>query len=114
LLFHLPANFRYKIIFMERDIEEILISQEKMLGKRKRKDTVHFQLVKSFTDTIKKAKSWANEQQNVDILFISYQDAINNPTAIAKKVNDFLGGSLKKENMIKAVDKKLYRNKSIK
>lgn len=32
LLYELPANHRYRIIFMERDMDEMLLSQEKMLA----------------------------------------------------------------------------------
>ncbi|MFC2085810.1 hypothetical protein ACFLRO_01215, partial [Bacteroidota bacterium] len=41
LLTHLPANFHYRVIFMERDITEIVTSQKRMLkrmGKKTRDD----------------------------------------------------------------------------
>ena len=34
LLLHLPAKINYKVIFMERDLDEILASQKKMLQNR--------------------------------------------------------------------------------
>ena len=33
LLYELPASERYRIIFMERDLDEMLLSQEKMLAR---------------------------------------------------------------------------------
>ncbi len=36
LLFDLPPNERYRIIFMERDLDEMLVSQEAMLRRRER------------------------------------------------------------------------------
>ena len=36
LLFDLPPNERYRIIFMERDLDEMLVSQEAMLQRRAR------------------------------------------------------------------------------
>ncbi|OYV85360.1 MAG: sulfotransferase family protein, partial [Planctomycetia bacterium 21-64-5] len=33
LLYHLPGDERYRIIFMERDFDEMLASQEKMLAR---------------------------------------------------------------------------------
>ena len=39
LLEHLPPNYSYKIIFLERDIQEILASQHKMLDHRNEKMT---------------------------------------------------------------------------
>src|SRR5437660_12828449 len=37
LLYDLPTSERYKIIFMERDLDEVLASQEKMLERLGRK-----------------------------------------------------------------------------
>ena len=34
LLYHLPASERYRVLFMRRNMEEILDSQEKMLARR--------------------------------------------------------------------------------
>ena len=53
------------------------------------------------------------ENQNVDIIFVSYQASIEHPKKTAKKVNLFLGGKLNETNMSKVIDKKLYRNQNI-
>src|SRR5262245_44380653 len=34
LLYHLPPGFEYRVLFMRRDLDEILTSQEKMLARR--------------------------------------------------------------------------------
>lgn len=111
LLSHLPNNFKYKVIFMERNINEVLISQQKMLGKKIKKDAVHFQLAKSFTESKKEIVKWAEKNQNIDLLFVSYSKVISKPNEEAKKINQFLGGELNTTKMCSVVDKKLYRNK---
>ncbi|MBL0118789.1 MAG: alkaline phosphatase family protein [Saprospiraceae bacterium] len=114
LLSHLPANYHYQVIFMERDVLEVIASQQKMLvrdGKRVNEDTLQLQLVNQYTQTVDKVKEWAENQPNVDIIFLSHQEVVKNPFLKAMLVNDFLGGQLPVEKMASAVDKNLYREK---
>ena len=114
LLSHLPANYHYQVIFMERDVLEVIASQQKMLvrdGKRVNEDTLQLQLVNQYTQTVDKVKEWAENQPNVDIIFLSHQEVVKNPFLKAMLVNDFLSGQLPVEKMASAVDKNLYREK---
>lgn len=114
LLKHLPLNYRYKIIFMERDTMEVVSSQQKMLartGKNVKTETLPLNLVNAFDETLKSVKSWAETQKNVDMLYISYAETVESPFKTAMLVNDFLGGKLDPEAMLQAVDAKLRREK---
>lgn len=114
LLKHLPMNYRYKIIFMERDTMEVVSSQQKMLaraGKKVQTVTLPLNLVNAFQETLKSVKTWAEIQQNVDILYVSYVETVESPFKMAMLVNDFLGGNLDPEAMLQAVDAKLRREK---
>ena len=42
-------------------MEEILISQQKMLGKKIKKDAVHFELAKSFYENKKEVAQWVEK-----------------------------------------------------
>jgi len=117
LLPHLPMNYRYKVIFMERDIMEVVQSQQKMLvrnGKKLKEDTIPLNLIDSFQKTLNDVKAWAEKQPNVEIKFVSHREVIENPFMQAMLVNDFLGGHLKAELMATQVDAKLHREKSAK
>jgi predicted AlkP superfamily phosphohydrolase/phosphomutase/tetratricopeptide (TPR) repeat protein len=109
LLFYLPANFNYKIIFMERDMDEVIISQQKMLGKKT--DTFPLKLADTFNITIEKVKKWAQESHNVEMLYINYHDTVETPSETTEKVCSFLNLQLDSENMDQAVMAELYRNK---
>ena len=114
LLFNLPPRFNYKIIFMERDIQEVLLSQQKMLiaqGK-KTKTTYNMALENSFEKNIEKVKSWAKKQHNANILFVSHRETIENPMETAQSVNNFLGGTFDNEILASVIDKNLYRERS--
>ena len=113
LLFELPAQYQYKIIFMERDLDEVLMSQHKMLireGKAK-EGAINLKLVNAFKQNLERIKIWAPKQSHVEILYVSHKNMINNPMEELKKVNQFLGNNLDIEAMAKVVDKSLYREK---
>ena len=114
LLPNLPFKYRYRIIFMERDIYEVVGSQQKMLvrtGKRVKEDTLPSKLVQEYQESIKAVKNWAEKHPTVEILYVKHRDVIENPFMQAMLVNDFLEGGLTVEKMAAAVDGKLYRQK---
>ncbi len=114
LLQPLPMNYRYRVIFMERDVLEVVASQQKMLirdGKRVKDDVLPMNLVKKYNATLEKVKKWAEERPNVEILYVPYKEAIENPFMQAMLINDFLGGNLPVEKMAQVVDVNLYRER---
>lgn len=109
LLQFLPSTFNYKVIFMERDMTEVLKSQQKMLGK----DTTVFPsaIAQTFSRQLESTKSWLEGQPNIEVLYVNYKDVINNAMETAEEVNSFLDTDLEILKMAEAVDKDLYRNK---
>ncbi|MCB9348848.1 MAG: alkaline phosphatase family protein [Lewinellaceae bacterium] len=114
LLFHLPRDYRYKIIFMERDIGEVLQSQHQMLLRldKAKKSLYSFKVWKNFHDVVDKVKSTFKGNPNVDILFVQHADAINKPAYVARRVQQFLDRPMDIVQMEGAVDKRLHREKS--
>lgn len=116
LLFELPANYKYKIIFMERDLDEVIQSQHKMLvrdGKAK-EDALNIRVLNVFKQNLERIHTWVSAQQNMEILFVSHRNLVNDPMSELQKVNAFLGNTLNIEEMAKVVDKSLHREKSAK
>jgi len=114
LLFELPANYKYRILFMERDLDEVLRSQHHMLvrdGKAKA-DAMNIRLVNAFKQNLERVRDWVPKQQNMEILFVSHRNLINNPDQELKKINDFLGGTLDTALMASVVDRSLHREKT--
>jgi hypothetical protein len=109
LLQYLPNNFTYKIIFMKRDIVEVVHSQQKMLGK----DTSTFPtvLADTFTKQMEKTLSVMSGEPHIELLEVNYTDVINNPLEECENIASFLGADLDIEKMVSAVDSSLYRNK---
>ncbi|WP_343632491.1 alkaline phosphatase family protein [Fluviicola sp.] len=109
LLGSLNLNCDYKIIFMERDLDEVMQSQQKMLGKPV--DTYNTKLKATFEQQKEKNRAWLEAQPHMDVLFVNYSDVIENPMAEAERVNIFLENTLDVSKMVASVDAELYRNR---
>jgi hypothetical protein len=47
----------------------------------------------------------------VDVAYVSYNDLVADPTEQARRVNQFMGGTLEVEKMVNAIDASLYRQR---
>jgi hypothetical protein len=113
LLYHLPKEMNYKVIFMRRKMEEVLASQRIMLGRQGKKieskrDAKMYEL---FEKHLKEIDTWMAKQQNIDVLYIDYNEAIRDPVGNAEKVKGFLGEELDVDKMAGVIDLTLYRQK---
>lgn len=113
LLQHLPPKFSYKIVFMERDLDEVIRSQNRMLnnlGKANTKDN-NDSLKNIYQDQLEQVRKWSNKSQKIEILYVKYADVIQNPLQEAMRINDFLSLNLNVPSMASVVDVNLYREK---
>jgi hypothetical protein len=95
----------YKIIYMIRDIDEVLESMQKMSGKIDRdREKILFEKLNNL------CINFMEEREDIDYLIISYNDTIKNPRDSIVKINEFLGGMLNIKDAMGAVDLKLYRS----
>lgn len=110
-LLFLPDSHEYKIIFMERDMDEVMMSQQKMLGKPVSKDAIPLPLYTAMQQQREKTEAWIKGQPNIKMLKINYKDVLENAEEVAETVNDFLGSELNVDAMQEVVDVNLHRNK---
>jgi hypothetical protein len=113
LLYELPQNESYKIIFMQRKIHEILISQRKMLERQKtgQSDVDYTKMERLYRQHYDHIEPWLHSQANIDVLFVNYNNLIENSYEYIKKVNNFLDRNLDVNKMMDVVDRSLYRNR---
>lgn len=105
---YLPAG-KYKIIYSERNIEEILDSMEKMADI---KDTERDETRESFVKLNSMIKNYIREREDIEVLIVNYNNILSEPSINIKKIYDFLGlADINLEKMIDTVDKKLYRQR---
>ena len=111
LLPHIPDNLNYKIIFMERQIAEVLASQQKMLERNgQEKNASDKVMAAKFSMHLRKIKKSLAEQK-MGVLYVNYAAVINEPSSQAAQVSAFLDSNLNIEKMAMVVDKNLYRQR---
>ena len=113
LLKYMPAEYEYKVIFMRRNMSEILASQKKMLINRGEdpEQASDEEISALFEKHLNSVMDWMAAQPNVSVIYIHYSDMLANPVPQVAQINEFLGGNLNTDAMSEVVDPKLYRNR---
>jgi hypothetical protein len=113
LLKHLPPGYTYKVIFMQRRMEEILASQRQMLIRRgEPADSISDEkMTELFRKHLEQVQAWIAERPNVDVIYVSYNEILEDPTGNVDKIDQFLGQHLNKERMVSVIDEDLYRQR---
>jgi len=113
LLEYLPSEYSYKIIFMEREIKEILASQRKMLARRNETHQIDDEEMEAqFRQHISAVKPWLARQPNMDVIYVSYNALMSNPEPICGRVVEFVSAPLEISNMLRVPKGELYRNRT--
>jgi hypothetical protein len=115
LLEFLPNRYQYKIIFMSRDMDEILASQKRMMVRNGKPDDQisDEKLAEVYEKHLKKVEAWLERQPNMSILYVSYNHILQNPQPSLSQINQFLGGNLNVKAMLQEIDHKLYRERRV-
>ncbi len=109
----LPGSNNYKVIFIERNLLEIIASQNKMLADRGEpaEPANNERMLRNFEGHLLKTKKLLKDKSWFNVLYIDHGEAIKNPYEQAKRIARFLGKDLNKEKMAGIVDPDLYRNR---
>jgi len=113
LIKDLPDDNEYRVIFMRRDLEEVIASQEKMIARLEQGDTEADAeaLKEAYRNDIVRTRLHCKKRPNFELIEIHYRAAIEDSAAACRTVNEFLGGGLDEAAMREAVDAALYRNR---
>ncbi|MGM5468688.1 alkaline phosphatase family protein [Flavobacteriaceae bacterium LMO-SS05] len=109
LLKFLSPEFRYKVIFMNRDLSEIIKSQQKMIGKNP--DVLPVKLFEAYNKQLNQVETWKLKEPGVELIYVNYTDVLNHTEETLNKVTSFIGLELNTSEMMTCVDQTLYRNK---
>jgi hypothetical protein len=113
LLEHLPPEHHYRVLFMERQIPEILASQRKMLARRNETSKVSDEEMQAqFTEHLKAIKYWLARQPNMDVLYVDYNRMMADPDQYLQKVASFIAMPLDLDKMRAVPNAQLYRNRA--
>ncbi len=114
LLYYLPNNKEYKIVFMKRKMDEMLASQNTMLRRQGLGDAAvgDEEIAKKLAKHLLKVKTWLAQQSNFNVIYINYNSVIENAPANAKTVALFLNIPIDIAKMVQVVESSLYRQKT--
>ncbi|HXM45272.1 MAG TPA: tetratricopeptide repeat protein, partial [Bryobacteraceae bacterium] len=116
LLAALPPGLACRVILCERDLDEVLDSQERMLKSHNRARSAAPQRRRMLTDeyarTLARVRAMLARRAGTQVLAIEHGDAICDAIATAGRLNEFLGGGLDVAKMAAAVDPTLHRRRT--
>lgn len=112
LLIHMPPTYQYRVLFMRREMDEILASQARMLENRGEENSVDNETMAAlFAKHIKQIEDWMNSQSNLKYIDVDYNSMFADPIPQIREINRFLGGYLDEAAMLQVIDPQLYRQR---
>ena len=113
LLSHLPSDYEFKIVFMLRNIEEVLLSQDKMMDRLNTSGAKLSQkeMANLYRRHLTQIQGWLEKQPNIEVLYLNYGDTLSDPDKVASQLVEFMGNSTPVQDIVATVDSSLYRNK---
>lgn len=140
LLEYLPRKLNYKVIFIIRNLEEVLASQEKMLALQGDQgepvvpvepdprglpddsdsqppdagspaNDAHGRMREIFYGHLARARRLLARDPRFDVLYLRHDEVLHDPGTAASQIANFLGGQLDVAAMAAAVDPTLHRTR---
>ena len=117
LLTALPPDLPCRVILVERDLDEVLDSQDRMLLRRNQAVDATPERRGALRDEYRRivdlVKSTLAQRPLTELLVIDYAVAVADPPRAAEALGNFLGGGLDAAKMAAAVDPALHRNRAV-
>ncbi len=115
MLYHLPRDLNYKVLFIKRDIREILKSQKKMLGRLNQKlngpsDSI---MTRKFQTHLDKVDQWIRRNRKMECHYVNFNGVLKDSLPHCRQIRDFINRELDVDAMAQVVDPTLYRNRII-
>ena len=113
LLLDMPLQYDYRVVFMRRNLDEVIKSQNIMLERRGKEtgDMPKERLTDLFRVQIHKVQRYMlDHADRFKLVEVDYNQIMRDPRPDVEKVSAFLDG-LEVEKMLAVVDLSLYRNR---
>lgn len=115
LLVHLPPAYTYRVIFMQRSLQEVIASQRRMLIHRNLPAATddESRLAALYTRHLQKVQEWMAQQPAFSSLTVGYSRLLSpEADAAIDEIADFLQWPLDRQKMRQAINPSLYRNRA--
>ena len=113
LLTWLPETHEYRVLFMRRDLGEIVASQREMLARRgepSASDDEHLPGI--YAEHLETIARFLSRRKCFSTLDVDYRSVISHPEEEARRIAAFLRRDLDIAAMAAAVDSRLYRQRA--
>jgi hypothetical protein len=113
LLYHLPSTYNYRVVFMVRNLDEVLASQREMLKRRGQQGATlsMAEMRDVFHKQLEDVQRWLSQQSNFQTLQIDYNAVVSDPLSQTERIDAFLDGGLDVAAMAEVVTPGLYRQR---
>lgn len=113
LLPHLPSNETYRVVLVERDLEEVVDSQQAMLKRSADEGAAlsRDDLIAGYRRQLDQLERWMIEQPNYLFTTVNYNDLLTNPLSQLAHVTSLLGRALDCQAMSAVINPALYRQR---
>src|SRR6267143_1947910 len=112
LLQDLPLDLNYQVLFMRRNLDEVLRSQKKMLERKGAGVAIPDEKMRqNYELHLQKVYYRLSHIPNFRVLYLDYAAVVEDPRREARRITAFLGHDLDIEAMAGAVESSLYRNR---
>lgn len=113
LMKHLPPDYEYRVVFMMRDLDEIVSSQKKMMIRRgEDPDAIpDDELIRLYRTYLKNLKGLVNSSENMRVAYINYNELLSDPKESLEEIRYLFDGDIDADSMRGAIDLSLYRNR---
>jgi hypothetical protein len=114
LVRHLPASLAARVLFVDRDLDHVIASQERMLVRRGSAEAGAIEparLAAILARQIDESRAFLVERTDTQVLRVEHSALLGDPHATATAIGAFLGGGLDAGAMAAAVDAALHRER---
>ena len=114
LLLDLPDNYNYRVVFMRRELNEVVKSQNVMLERHQHgTGNIPAEKIKEiFKAQIDQVYAYVRSRRNFSLLEMNYNDMLADPEPAVARLMDFFDGRLDSAAMTKVIDPSLYRSRN--
>lgn len=112
-LYGLPDTVRFDVVFMHRDLHEVVASQVRAARNQGLEDldVNEARLVSAFGRQVRNVEAWLAAQPAFRVLHLDYARVLEDPRSASVAVQDFLGRALDVVAMSQVPDPSLYRQR---
>jgi len=110
LLTWLPETYDYRVIFMQRDLDEIIASQHQMLARQGLPNEAGDGRIREvYADHLEQVARFLTSRRCFRRLPVAYRDVVGDPESQARQISEFLDRRLDVARMAAVADRQLHR-----